>query len=240
MKRILALLLILAAVFLLPSCGQFSEDWDVYQYDGYLNAQWGMTPDEVVYALGINRSQIERMPEEELKGLPEGTFGYELTKYVSKNGTRVRAYLYFAESLYGHPQYVGLYAVKLVYEEGIYNSVNDLYGQEMDGKEIIAELWKRGLYNTLYQENTLPDGSSLYCQYCENTPSSISAGGKKEKLLELVSGGMMPFEMILEGEAEDQPLSTLRFSYGSEEECSSVLYEGYLAAMLKNIENIPE
>jgi len=235
MKRFLALL----AVFclLLSSCSSSQETWDVYQYDGYLNAQWGMTPDEAVYALGINRSQIERISDRELEGLPEGTFGYELTQYTSKHGTRIRAYLYFAETLFGDPQYVGLYAMKLVYEEGMYNSKNDRIGIEMDGEEIIDELWKRALYNTEYSEETLDDGSMLYCQYCKKTPSSVG-GSKQAALVEAVSDNEFPFDMILDGDITAQPLSTLRFSYGSEEECSTVLYEGYLAAMLHNIDNL--
>ena len=39
----------IAAVFSLSSCsiGQAQTEMDIYHYDGYLNAQWGSTPEEV-------------------------------------------------------------------------------------------------------------------------------------------------------------------------------------------------
>ena len=116
MKRVFALLLAtLLSVTALGGCGHPDLNMDRYQYDGYQNVQWGSTPEDVVSQLGLSKKQVDRLePSKMDEGLPEGTFGYEVTKTCMLFGMFVETRLYFAESLYGMDQYSGLYEMKIV------------------------------------------------------------------------------------------------------------------------------
>ena len=53
----------------LSRIGQAETDMDIYHYDGYLNAQWGSTPEEVATQLQLVRSQWVRLEDDQLAAL---------------------------------------------------------------------------------------------------------------------------------------------------------------------------
>ena len=90
---------------------------DTYHYDGYLNAQWGSDPDEVANQLQLDRTQWVRLEEDQLAGMPEGTFGYAITRTTMMFGLYMDTEMYFAPSLEGVGDYIGLYAMKITFHE---------------------------------------------------------------------------------------------------------------------------
>ena len=102
-----------AALLSLSGCavGQPETAMDTYHYDGYLNAQWGSDPDEVANQLQLDRTQWVRLEEDQLAGMPEGTFGYAITRTTMMFGLYMDTEMYFAPSLEGVGDYIGLYAI---------------------------------------------------------------------------------------------------------------------------------
>lgn len=241
MKRITAALMALITLVAFSACGGSDQDRDLYQYDTFLNAKWGSDPDEVFSDLGLSKTQVARQGEtiDKEKEYPEGTFSYKIIKKSSMYGLPVSVELLFADHLFDLPQHIGLYAVKVTFLEdypstfaanGIQWEPSDY---KLDADLAMEEINKRILYNTKRQ--TEENGPWTVQKWaCEMTPQSVP-GEIGEKLCEALqalaeSGGIVASSVL------DQPLSVMELYYNNPDEYSYMVYNGFSAALLQNIE----
>ena len=240
MKRVLAVVIAVIALFAFSSCSSGSEDRDLYQYDTFLNAKWGSDPDEVFLDLGLSKKQVARQGTivDREKGYPEGTFSYKITKRSSLYGLPVSVELLFADHLFDLPQHIGLYAVKVTFIEDYPStfSANSIQWEprdyKLDADIAMEEINKRLLYNT--QQQTTAEGSWTVHQWsCKTTPASLP-GEVRDKLCAALA-------LVVEGNPgssflSDQPLSTMKLYYDNPHESSYMVYNGFAAAVLRNLE----
>ncbi len=235
MKRLIAVMLLLCLVF--TSCSEEERCFDTYEYDGYMYAQWGMTPEETASALGLDRKYLSKLSELE-EDLPEGTIAYDINRYYYLYGATVVTRLYFAESVPNYDGYVGLYAIRFIFQEGEFDSSSKAVFDEIDSEAAIEDLSYYALYNTIEEHRDLSanegENQSLYLRYCKNTPNDIK-GEVGDTLRQSLQDVPEPFYgTILEGDLTCQPLSSVRLYYNGDTEQSVLLYEGYTAAFLRN------
>lgn len=238
MKRILAILMALITVLAFSSCSKSEEDRDIYQYDTFLNAKWGSDPDEVFTDLGLSKKQVARQSESDNleKGYPEGTFSYKITKKASMYGVPVSVELLFADHLFDLPQHIGLYGVKVTFIEDYPStfSANSVQWEpedyKLDGDTAMEEINKRVLYNTQQQAEE-ENGWAVQKWSSKVTPETVG-GDVGDKLCEAL-GTIIGNE---EASALDQPLSTMELYYDNPQEASYMIYNGFAAAVLRNLE----
>lgn len=241
MKRILAVVLAMVVVLAFSSCGGTDQDRDLYHYDTFLNAKWGSDPDEVFSDLGLSKTQVARQGEriDKEKGYPEGTFSYKITKKSSMYGLPVSVELLFADHLFELPQHIGLYAVKVTFLEDYPStfSANSIQWEpsdyKLDADLAMEEINKRILYNTKRQ--TEEDGPCTVQRWaCETTPQSVP-GEEGDKLREALQT-LTESEDITNTSVLDEPLSVMELYYDNPDEYSYMVYNGFSAALLQNIE----
>lgn len=241
MKRILAVVFTIVVVLAFSSCGKTGEDRDLYQYDTFLNAKWGSDPEQVFKDLGLTKAQVARQGEsvDAEKGYPEGTFSYKITKTSSMYGLPISVELLFADHLYGLPQHVGLYAVKVTFLEDYPSTfaANSIQWEpsdyKLDADLATEEINKRILYNTDYQMGE--EGLWTVQRWaCEMTPSTVSGevGDKLCETLQSITEGPESADVS----ALDQPLSVMELYYDNPDEYSYMLYYGFAAALLQNMD----
>lgn len=240
MKRIAAVLMALITLVTLSACGGSDQDRDLYQYDTFLNAKWGSDPDQVFADLGLSKKQVARQGEtiDREKGYPEGTFSYKITKKSSMYGLPVSVELLFADHLFGLPQHIGLYAVKVTFLEDYPStfSANSIQWEpsdyKLDADLAMEEINKRILYNTEQQEETVGLWT-IQRWACKTTPSSVpgEAGDKLREALQSITEG----DELTGTYDLDQPLSVMELYYDNPDEYSYMVYNGFAAALLRNI-----
>ena len=248
MKRVFALLLAtLLSVTALGGCGHPDLNMDRYQYDGYQNVQWGSTPEDVVSQLGLSKKQVDRLePSKMDEGLPEGTFGYEVTKTCMLFGMFIETRLYFAESLYGMDQYSGLYGMKIVFNEipeyykrpaGTAPDDDSYY--RLDPQAVIDEYDLRGVYNVNKTTGTWEDehGSWKTVTWsCDATLSDLPADADTVA----IDAAIEKVRETLGDEAAEQlktaPLSSFTFYYDNDQDEDPYMYfYGFPASILYNL-----
>lgn len=244
-KRAAALLLAGAAALSFTSCsiGQGSSDMDTYHYDGYLNAQWGSTPDQVANQLQLNKSQWVRIEDELLTDMPAGTFGYEIVRTTMLFGLYMHTELYFAQSLEGVGDYIGLYAMKITFiEDPEYYSTSDLSFCDEDfklnGDDAIEEFQARALYNRNVEYGTYTDENGDWdtiSWYCDANIANVDISAEKraaaeEMLSELDSCLSIWGDYFVS--VSDDPLSTATIYYNNPDAESYILFSGLPAAVL--------
>ncbi len=236
MKRLIAVMLLFCLVF--TSCSEEERCFDTYEYDGYMYAQWGMTPEETASTLGLDRKYLSKLSELE-EDLPEGTIAYDINRYYYLYGATVTTRLYFAEWVPNHDGYVGLYAIRFVFHEGDFDPSSKTVWDEIDSEAAIEDLSYYALYNSIeeYRDLSANEGEnqSLYLRYCKNTPDSIKGEVGDALRLSLEDVPEPFYGTVLEGDLASQPLSSVRLYYNGETQQSVLLYEGYTAAFLSNL-----
>lgn len=244
-KRAAALLLAGAAALSFTSCsiGQGPSDMDTYHYDGYLNAQWGSTPEQVANQLQLNKSQWVRIEDEQLTDMPEGTFGYEIIRTTMQFGLYMHTELYFAQSLEGVGDYIGLYAMKITFiEDPEYYSTSDLSFCDEDfklnGDDAIKEFQARALYNRNVEYGTYTDESGDWdtiSWYCDANLANVDISAEKraaaEEMLSNLDGCLSIWGDYFASVADD-PLSTATIYYNNPDAESYILFSGLPAAVL--------
>lgn len=237
------------AALLLSSCtiGQGPSEMDTFQYDGYLNAQWGSTPSEVLSQLQLSKNQWVRLEDEQVAEMPEGTFGYEITRTTMQFGLYLRTELYFAESLEGVGDYIGLYAMKISFiEDPEYYSTSDLSLCDSDfklnGDDAIEEYLARAMYNrnveygSFSDENGSWDTISWYCDAnIENVSVSDERRAAAEEMLGQLDGCLAVWGELF-GSVADDPLSSATIFYNNPDAESYILFCGLPAAVLRDAE----
>lgn len=248
MKKFLSLLMsAVMAAGLFGSCSRSELNMDVYRYDGYQNIQWGSAPQQVLYQMGMDQGQVDHLAEARLdEGLPEGTFGYEVTKTTMMFGLFTETELYFAESLYGMEQYTGLYGMRLTFneiEEWYKKPAGTEEGDEswfrLDTQKFIDEYDKRGLYNTVRETGTHEDerGSWKTVSWsCKSTLRDLPA----EADTAAIEAAVEAVRAALGDEAADAlwdaPLSRFTFYYDNDQDHDPYMYyDGFPASILYNI-----
>ena len=241
-RKILPLLLAAAITLTGCSIGEPESHMDTYRYDGYLNAQWGSTPDEVATQLQLPKSQWVRMEDELLDGMPEGTFGYEVIRTTMLFGLYTETELYFAQSLNGIGEYLGFYGMKITFiEDPEYYSTSDLSycdaDFELNGDDAIKEFQARAHYNRNVTEGTYTDEQgewktiSWYCVADLAGVENADAKAMAAELDEVLSMWGSHFDSIA-----DDPLSAATIYYGNPNAESYILFSGLPAAILRDAE----
>lgn len=247
-KRAVSLLLAGAAALSLTSCaiGQGPSDMDTYRYDGYLNAQWGSTPEQVANQLQLSKSQWVRIEDELLTDMPAGTFGYEITRTTMQFGLYVKTELYFAQQLEGVGDYIGLYAMKITFiEDPEYYSTSDLsYCDEdfkLNGDDAIKEFQARALYNRNVDYGTYSDKNGDWATiswYCDaniaNVDVSDETRAAAENMLRQLDGCLSVWGDLFSSVSDD-PLSTATIFCNNPDAESYILFSGLPAAVLSDV-----
>lgn len=235
-----------AMLLLLCSCSQSELYMDTYGYDSYQNLEWGCTPARMMYHLGLTRRQIDRLePSRMGEDLPEGTFGYEISRVTRMFGIYVEAELYAGKNLYGSDLYTGVYGMKITFNEvpEYYTRPADAEADDdsyyrLDVSELIDEYNRRALYNVNFEEGDYQDehgGWKTASWYCDATLGTLPAGAPQEKIAESVE--------VIRGALGDEaaealmsaPLSRITLYYDNEEDEDPYLYfDGFPAALLYN------
>ena len=237
----------IAAVFSLSSCsiGQAETDMDIYHYDGYLNAQWGSTPEEVATQLQLVRSQWVRLEDDQLEGMPEGTFGYEIIRTTMMFGLYMKTELYFADTLEGAGEYIGLYAMKITFQEDPeYYSTSDLSlcdeDFKLNGDDAIEEFQARALYNRNVSYGTVTDEQGTWdtiSWYCDNTIDTVNVNEETrdaaKAILSQVDGCLSGWGEYFSSVADD-PLSSATIYYNNPDAESYIIFSGLPAAALRD------
>lgn len=245
-KRLLSLLTVLLAMSVLCACGQDEVNMDTYHYDGYQNLQWGSVPERAIYQLGLSKRQVDRLEKSHTEGMPEGTFGYEITRTTKLFGLYVEAEMYFAENLYGMEQYTGVYGMKITFLEnpeyytrpaGAEPDDDSYY--RLDPQKVIAEYDKRGLYNRSKEYGTYEDerGSWQTVSWsCDATLTDLPAAADTDAInaaIEAVG------EVLGDGAAEalkTAPLSKFTLYYDNDQDEDPYMYfDGFPASILYNL-----
>ncbi|MEG2597542.1 MAG: hypothetical protein RR977_03855, partial [Oscillospiraceae bacterium] len=217
------------------------EDRDRYQYDTFLNAKWGSDPEKVFSDLGLTKKQIARQNEDQnaKSGYPKGTFSYKITKKSSLYGVPVSAELLFADNLYGLPQHIGLYAVKVIFLEDFPETFSANSEQrepkdyKLDGEKAIEEINKRSLYNTV--ESSAQEGDwSVHRWESKTTPMNVSSP-KQGALCKAIESISATFSVDTE-KLKEASLSSMQLYYNNSEHYSYMIYNGFNAALLRNME----
>lgn len=248
MKKFLFLLIsAAAAVSLMGSCGQSELNMDTYRYDGYQNIQWGSAPEQVLYQMGMSQKQVDHLEAERLdEGLPEGTFGYEVTKTTMMFGLFTETELYFAETLYGMEQYTGLYGMRITfnevpewYTEPADSEEGDESWFRLDPQEVIDEYDKRGLYNRNKEYGTFEDehGSWKTVTWtCDATLSELPASADSAAIDSAIEAVQTALGDAAAEELKNAPLSKFTFYYDNDQDEDPYIYfDGFLASILYNI-----
>lgn len=245
-RRLMSLLAALLAVLMLGACGQDAVNMDIYQYDGYQNLQWGSVPERAIYQLGLSKRQVDRMEKSHAEGLPEGTFGYEITRTTKLFGLYVEAEFYLSEGLYGLDQYTGVYGMKITF-----NEVPEYYtkpaGTEpdddsyyrLDPQDVIDEYDKRGLYNRNKEFGTYEDehGSWKTVSWsCDATLTNLPA----EADTDAINAAIETVRAALGDEAAEAlktaPLSKFTLYYDNDQDEDPYMYfDGFPASILYNL-----
>ena len=242
-----------AALLSLSGCavGQPETAMDTYHYDGYLNAQWGSAPDEVANQLQLDRTQWVRLEEDQLAGMPEGTFGYAITRTTMMFGLYMDTEMYFAPSLEGVGDYIGLYAMKITFhEDPAYYATSDLSlcdeDFKLNGDDAIEEFQARAMYNRNVEYGSYTDQYGDWdtiTWYCDATIDSVSVDDEtraaaKENLGALDSGLSMWGEYF--NGVSGMPLSSATIYYNNPSVPSYILFSGLPAAVLSDVESAGE
>ena len=247
MKRLLSLLAaVMMTVGLLCSCGQAEVNMDTYHYDGYMNVQWGSAPERVIYQLGISKRQIDRMEQNRLEGMPEGTFGYEVTRTTMLFGLYAEAELYFAKSLYGMEQYTGIYGMKITFDEvpeyytkPAGTAADDDSWYRLDPQQVVDEYDKVGLYNRNKEYGTWEDehGSWKTVSWsCDATLTNLPEAADTDA----INAAIEAVRTALGDEAAEAlktaPLSKFTLYYDNDQDENPYMYfDGFPASILYNV-----
>lgn len=238
-----------AALLALCSCGQSELYMDTYGYDSYQNLEWGCTPARMMYHLGLSRRQVDRLePSRMGSSLPEGTFGYEISRVTRMFGIYVETELYAGKDLYGSGLYTGVYGMKITFNEvpeyytrpAEADADDDSY-YRLDIGELIDEYNRRALYNVNFEEGEYQDehgGWKTASWYCDATLAALPADAPQEKIAEAAA---VVGEALGEEAAKalmDAPLSRITLYYDNEEDEDPYLYfDGFPAAILYNAQS---
>ncbi|MBR6790413.1 MAG: hypothetical protein IKM31_06070 [Oscillospiraceae bacterium] len=244
------LFLLTAAVMaagLFGSCSRSELNMDVYRYDGYQNIQWGSAPQQVLYQMGMDQSQVDHLAAARLdEDLPEGTFAYEVVDTTMMFGLFTETELYFAEDLYGTGQYTGLYGMRLTF-----NEIEEWYKKPADAEEgdeswfrldtqaFIDEYDKRGLYNRVKETGTYEDdrGSWKTVSWsCKSTLRDLPADADTAAIEAAVEAVRAVLGDEAAEELWDAPLSRFTFYYDNDQDHDPYMYyDGFPASILYNI-----
>lgn len=237
------------ALVALSSCsvGQPETAMDTYHYDGYLNAQWGSDPDEVANQLQLDRTQWVRLEEEQLEGMPEGTFGYAITRTTMMFGLYMDTEMYFASSLEGVGDYIGLYAMKITFhEDPAYYATSDLSlcdeDFKLNGDDAIEEFQARAMYNRNVEYGSYSDDYGDWdtiTWYCDATAGTISVDDETRAELDAnlasLDGALSMWGEYFDG-VSAMPLSSATIYYNNPSAPSYILFSGLPAALLADAE----
>lgn len=264
MKKLAAVLIAFVLLLSLSSCDRFhTEDRDRYEYDTYLSALWGMSVPETARAIGVKVSDLTRQDDQ--TGRPDGSYSYVINKYSTFMGRPITVELIFADSLFGLPQYIGLYAVKITCEEEPYEIPADATPEEreelksreyhLDGEGAIEDLDYRLLYNRVTKaDSILTADYGTFATYSWSSPYSLTTiPTEKNAPIDALNQAMESFTWtgvlfdvskekpspISEEEAKQQllsaPLSQVTLYYDNPDYYSYLVYNGLPAAILRNL-----
>ena len=229
------------------SIGQPPTAMDTYQYDGYLNAQWGSDPDAVADQLQLDRSQWVRLEEEQLAGMPEGTFGYEIIRTTMMFGLYMDTEMYFAPSLEGVGEYIGLYAMKITFHEDPgYYATSDLSlcdeDFKLNGDDAIEEFQARAMYNRNVEYGSYTDEYGDWdtiTWYCDATAGTVPVDeevrSRLQSCLRQLDGSLSMWGEYFDGVSE-MPLSSATIYYNNPSAPSYILFSGLPAAVLVDLQ----
>lgn len=239
-----------ATLFSFTSCsiGQPETAMDTYHYDGYLNAQWGSDPDQVANQLQLDRTQWVRLEDSALEGMPEGTFGYEITRTTMMFGLYMETEMYFASSLEGVGDYIGLYAMKITFKEDPADYVtSDLSlcdeDFKLNGDDAIEEFQARAMYNRNVEYGTYTDAYGDWdtiSWYCDATADTVSVDDDTRTTLQnelsQLDGCLSMWGEYFD-EVSQMPLSYATIYYNNPSAPSYILFSGLPAAVLADVES---